>query len=148
MTISRIGSDRAFTVIEVLVAATILSVGIIGVIGAYMTLMNGISTSSFTIEASSLLEEKMADAQRESIENLGLPAGTKNGVFGESAPGFRWEEETGEAKAAISAPEEASGEVKNTLKESLDLVRLSVITGDPKYSKRLSAYTYFENYAE
>ena len=148
MTMLLTGNKRSFTIIEVLVAVTILSVSMVGVIAAYVTLMNGINASTFTIEASNLLKTKMADIEKEAIENLGLPAGTKNGFFGESAPGFRWEEETSEAKCESSAPQEASGEVKNAMKESLNLVRLSVIIGDPKYLKKSSVWTYFETYSE
>ncbi|MDO8525062.1 MAG: prepilin-type N-terminal cleavage/methylation domain-containing protein, partial [Candidatus Omnitrophota bacterium] len=88
----------AFTLIEVLVAMLILSVGMISVIRSYITLMNAVETADFTSAAAYLLKEKMADIEKEEIETPGVSAGTKSGVFEGESAGFKWETEIVDVK--------------------------------------------------
>ena len=152
----RIGNRQVasgFTLIEVLAAVMILSIGIIGVIRAYVTLMSGIEASRFTVEASYLLKEKAAEVEEEAIENFGIPLANKNGSFSGEYAMYRWETEASEVKIESARPkEEPKGEVKENTKEepqeTLSKVRISVMNGEHGSSKKLSLNTYLENYSE
>ena len=151
----QIGSRRVdgFTLIEVLVAVMILSIGIIGVIRAYVTLMSGIEVSRFTVEASYLLKEKAVEVEEEAIENFGAPSMVKSGAFSGEYAMYRWETEASEVKIESAKPkEEPKGELKENTKEepqeTLSKVRISVMKGGQRSSKKLSLYTYLENYSE
>ena len=173
---SRTGTNRslkiaAFTLIEVLAAVVILSIGMLGVVRAYITLANGIEMSAFTVQASYLLKTAMADVEKEAIENPGVSAGTKSGNFGKDYPGFRWEytssdvlvgtidkakegsaatavaQTTGAATQSAPAPTPAAAPAKST-EVVLSKIRLSVMSGNaPEHERSLSLWTYLENYS-
>lgn len=152
------GLTRAFTLIEVLAAVMILSVGIIGVVRAYITLASGIETSAFTVQASYLLKTKMADIEKEAIENPGLPAGGgRSGSFGKEYPGFRWEYTASDLlmgridKAKEGGVDKDKEGVTASTKETevmLTKIDLSVRSGDASgHERSLSLWTYLENYS-
>ncbi len=91
---------RGFTLVEVLVAVLILSIGMISVLRSYITLMNAVETANFTSDAAYLLKEKMADIEEEAIENPDVSVGTKSGVFAGGPAAFKWETEIVDIKIA------------------------------------------------
>ena len=143
----RIGSRRAFTLIEVLLAATILSVGMIGIIRAYVTLLNGIEVSGFAVEASYLLKEKIADVEKNAIENFGVTPGTKSGSFTDDHSRFRWEVEVKDVGLKTAKAKDESKGPKKEIEENLSQVAVSVIAGTSVPGRRASLYTYLENYS-
>ena len=151
----RTGSKRisGFTLIEVLTAVTILSIGIIGVIRAYVTLINGIEASRFTVETSYLLKEKIADVEKEAIENFGGAPGSKGGTFSGDYVSYRWQTETSDVKIEhAGAKEKPKVEVKEKTKkgppETLRKVHVLVMNNEPGSSRKLSLYTYMESPSE
>ncbi|MDD5136192.1 MAG: prepilin-type N-terminal cleavage/methylation domain-containing protein [Candidatus Omnitrophica bacterium] len=151
MTTSRTGENkRAFTLVEVLVAVLILAVGMMGVIRAYITLANGIIASGFTVDASYLLKDKMADLEKEAIENLGLPPGSRGGVFADDYSHFSWKADTSDVmiESDKDKPESKKIKPKKLMKESLTQTAISVMTGGAKSARSLSLYTYLEKYTE
>lgn len=137
--ISRTGPNKAaFTLIEVLAAVLILSVGIIGVIRAYVVLMSGIEASSFTVEASYLLKNKMADIERETIENAGNIAGNKAGRFDGDYAAFKWQEESSEVKVVPGKPKEIPKEALREMVVEISEGPKEVLIEIPAMSGRVS----------
>jgi prepilin-type N-terminal cleavage/methylation domain-containing protein len=150
--------SRGFTLIEVLTAVMILSIGIVGVVRAYITLINGIEASSFTVQASYLLKAKMADIEKEAIENPGVSSGTRNGSFGADYPGFRWEytatdvligtaDKAKDKTASTDAAGAAGSSAAIALGEEVILskIRLTVTSGNvAEHAHSLSLWTYLE----
>lgn len=65
-----------FTLIEVLVAISILTIGLLGMAALAVGVMNGIMVSKEVTTATTLAEEKMADVRR--LGFLGMPDPTKS----------------------------------------------------------------------
>ena len=86
-------SNKGFTLVEVLLAVTILAVGIIGVLRAYATSVNALEVSQENIDAVCLLKEKMAEIEQAGLEQGGIPQGVSSGEFEGSFEGFEWESE-------------------------------------------------------
>jgi len=148
MTISRIGSKIGFTLVEVLLAVVILSFGMAGVVRGFLVMTDGIEASRFTMEASYLLKHKIADIEKEVIENSSIASGTSRGGFGDEYPKSGWEEEAGEINIDTGASKEKpKEELREWPKESLSKVRLSVMSpGGPQAARSLSLYTYIGYY--
>ena len=144
--VNRLGFKRGFTLIEVLIAVAILSIGMIGVARAYIVLMDGIEVSIFTTDASYLLKVKMADIEKEAIENFGVPSGANSGRFGEGYNNFGWQTEASEVKIGS----EGSGEkTREWPEESLSKVRISIMSAaGHETGRRLNLYTYVENHPQ
>ena len=70
--ISRIGNKNALTLIEVMVAVIILTVGIIGIIQAYIKSLDVLQISKDYLVEAPLAESKMAEIRRAEAENGGL----------------------------------------------------------------------------
>lgn len=137
---------RGFTLIEVLLALVILTIGMTGVIRAYIVLMDGIEVSHFTVEASYLLKERMAGIEKEAIENFGVFSAAKSGRFKDSHKMFGWEEEASVVKIGPDRSKEEPGEWPE---ETLSKVRVSVTgLGGSGSGRRLNLYTYMENHPQ
>lgn len=86
----RIGS-RGFTLIEVMLAVSILAIGIIGVLRAYSTAVNALGVGQENIDAVCLLKEKMSEIERLVLEGEGISPGTSSGRFEGELESFEWE---------------------------------------------------------
>lgn len=87
------GLSRGVTLVEVLLAVVVLSVGMVGVLRAYATSVGALEISRETVNTIELLKEKMADIEQTMIEQGGVSAGSASGQFeGESGDyGWTWE---------------------------------------------------------
>jgi prepilin-type N-terminal cleavage/methylation domain-containing protein len=147
---------RAFTLIEALVAVTILAVGMVGVIRAYIVLINSIEASRFMVEASYLLKDRIALAEQAAIEPGGIAPGLKRGMFTGDYKALSWEEEVSEITITGDSPKDArQAEGHDVSREDeerevvLSDIRISIIGPGPAESARkLSLYTYLEKPVE
>ncbi len=160
---SRIG-NKAFTLIEVLTAVVILSVGIVGVIRCYLTLMNAVEAANFTADAAYLLKSKMADIEEKAIETPGLSEGMDSGVFADEYARFKWDTEIVKVKIAKIEPassmqttamkqvQTTTGQATPTEKSKpekiLMKVHVTVMENNTKAGKGLSLWTYMSDYSE
>ena len=92
-TISRIGNKKALTLIEVMVAVIILTVGIIGIIQAYIKSLDVLQISKDYLVEAPLAESKMAEIRRAEAENGGLTQEKQSGKFQSPYDNFNWEME-------------------------------------------------------
>ncbi len=126
--ILRIGSDQrsGFTLIEIMLTITILTVGIIGILRAYATSINALEVSRDTVDAVCLLKKKMAEIEQAAIEEGGISPGSSSGRFEDEFENFGWKLE-----------------VKTGSIEDLNEVTLVVSrVGQPR---KFSLVTYAEN---
>ncbi len=91
--ISRIGNKNALTLIEVMITVIILTVGIIGIIQAYIKSLDVLQISKDYLVEVPLAERKMAEIQLEEIENNGLAQTRASGKFQSPYDNFNWEME-------------------------------------------------------
>ena len=66
-------SDKGITLVEVLLAVVVLSVGLTGVLRAYAASIGALEASRETVITIELLKEKMADVEQKMIEQGGFP---------------------------------------------------------------------------
>ncbi|MEI8012334.1 MAG: hypothetical protein WCI27_07645 [Candidatus Omnitrophota bacterium] len=88
---SRTGNSRAVTIIEVMVTVIILTVGIVGIIQAYIKSLDVLRISKDMLTEVSLAENKLAELRRLELMDNGLaPASTKGSFTGNDGR-FNWE---------------------------------------------------------
>ncbi len=78
------------TLVEVLLAVVVLSVGLAGVLRAYAASIGALEVSRETVVAIELLKEKMADVEQEMIEQGGISAGSASGGFDGKSVDYNW----------------------------------------------------------
>ena len=85
----RIGSNGV-TLVEVLLAVVILSIGITGVLRAYATSIGALEISRNTVNIIELAKEKMGDLEQGMIEQGGISAGSSSGHFEGEFADYNW----------------------------------------------------------
>ena len=123
---SRIGNNQGITLIEILLAVVILSVGIAGVLQAYAVAVTTLETGQDYVDAIQLLKAKMAEIEQKAIEEKGLSAGLSRGEFEEGLGDYQWE-----------------WEAQPTPLESLH--ELKLVVSSPHKNRQFSLITYAEN---
>lgn len=89
----QIGNKKALTLIEVMIAVIILTVGIIGVIQAYIKSLGVLQVSKDYLIEVPLAESKMTEIERYESENNGLTLSKQSGTFQRPFNQFNWEME-------------------------------------------------------
>lgn len=94
--ILRIG-NKGLTLIEVLLAVSILAFGIIGVLRAYAVSIATLEIGQYNIDAVSLMKQKMVDTEKMilemALEEEKIPQGGEHGEFEKPFEDFLWERE-------------------------------------------------------
>jgi len=88
-------TKKGFTFIEIMLTVVILSIGIIGVIRAYIFSLDALGVSQAYIDAAFLAQGKMIEAKQAEVENGGLGQGRSEGEFQGGYDRFNWELEVG-----------------------------------------------------
>ena len=97
---SETGSNKGFTLVEVLLAVSILSIGIVGVLRGYATSINALGIAQESANAVCLLKEKMLEIEQIALEQKGIETGRSSGEFKNGQEGYSW---TLESKPAAIA---------------------------------------------
>ena len=98
---SETGSNKGFTLVEVLLAVSILSIGIVGVLRGYATSINALGIAQESANAVCLLKEKMLEIEQIALEQKGIETGRSSGEFKDDGQeGYSW---TLESKPAAIA---------------------------------------------
>ena len=74
-----------------MLAVTILSVGMVGVLRAYAVSVSALEASQESVAAVYLLKEKMTQIEKEAGEEGGIAPGRWDGEFENGFEGFTWE---------------------------------------------------------
>ncbi len=80
-TISRIGNRTAFTLVELMVAVTVITIGMVFVLGAFNQCLSSMTTAEKMVVACGLLEEKMPEIDAIYKEAHGAQPGEWDGDF-------------------------------------------------------------------
>ena len=83
--------NKGLTLIEVLLAVSILAIGVISVLRAYANSLATLEAGQYTIEASGLLKQKMADIQQMILEEEEIVQKSDNGTFESPFEEFLWQ---------------------------------------------------------
>ena len=84
------GLNRGVTLVEVLLAVVVLSVGLAGVLRAYAASIGALEVSRETVITIELLKEKTADVEQKMIEQGGISAGSASGRFDGKFADYNW----------------------------------------------------------
>ena len=140
---SRIGSKRGFTLIEVLLTIVILVVGIIGILRAYATLLNGLGFAKYNIEAASLLRERLAVIEEKAVGDEGTSPGSSSGKFS-GAAGWSWALDTETVVFEINRKEVKEG-LEEEAPKGINELKLEVINNEASQPRAVSIVTYVDN---
>jgi len=89
-TISKTG-NKAFSLIEVLLAVAILTVGLIAIIRGYVVALSALKATEDYIQEVSLAKDKMADLKEQAMAAKGYLQGAMQGQFPSPDDGFFWQ---------------------------------------------------------
>jgi len=87
------GAAATFTLVEVLLAITILAIGLGGVLAGYANAATTLRRAQDSVEASLLLKERMAGLELQFRENNGLLSGTTEGECDPPFHLYAWQTE-------------------------------------------------------
>ena len=96
-------TNKAFTLVELLISVVILGFGLCVVIRSYMSCLSALNTSQNYIEASRLTQTKLSELELSAVDNKGLDPFTDKGEALIGARKASWKIEVSE----IQEPEEA-----------------------------------------
>ena len=82
MVMRRIQKQRGFTLVEIMVAITLLSIGLLGMAGLTVGIMRGNSLSSQVTTATALAQAKMEDIKRIGYSGTSASAEGYNAISG------------------------------------------------------------------
>lgn len=155
---------RGFTLIEVLMAISILAIGVVGVLRAYSTSVSAIERAQYNIDAGCLLKAVMGRIEEKAITEKGTSPGESSGDLASSSgikidttqsDEWQWIEEVRDsglkAKAPAAAPEsegtapEAEVEAEAEAGYSLNEVKLTAVNYERVPSNKVSVITYMDS---
>ncbi len=122
------GGNRAFTLLEVMVAVSIIAIALVALFGSQSRSLSYATEAHFNIVAPMLASGKLAELK------VGKVAPTNDeGDFGEDFPGYSWKIET--ETASFDSPETLT-----KLENPLEKVQLTVLWSGSKFSYTLTYY--------
>ena len=147
MMMSATGSEngKGFTLVETLLAVTILAVGIVGVLRAYAAAVNALEASMYTQEALCLAKEKMAEVEETAIEENGTVPAKERGSFEGRYKCFKWESDIDTTDLFLIDYEHPEEEPSRVF---LNKLKVTLTNEDVKPARRFSLETYIENRLE
>lgn len=122
-----IRTDRAFTLLEVMVAVAIIAIALVTLFGSQSRSLSYASEAQFNIVAPMLASLKLAEVERGVVEGS---AG--EGDFGEDFVGYNWKMETKDAELDLQTPLK--------LKKPLQKISLTVLRNGSPFTYTLTSY--------
>ncbi len=121
-------SLSAFTLIEVILAVSILAFGLIGVVKAYIVSVDALEVSQYIIDTTYLLNEKLAEIEQEIIEEPQYFLDNSEGKFEGGYRNFKW---------VVT--------VSDSVNEDLKEVKITVFSEQIQPGREESLVCYVEN---
>ncbi len=122
------GDNRAFTLLEVMVAVAILAIALVALFGSQSRSLSHATEAHFNIVAPMLASGKLAELEAGKAAPV-----NDEGDFGEDFPGYSWKVET--ERATFDTPEALT-----KLEKPLEKVQLTVLWSESKFSYTLTYY--------
>ncbi len=123
-----IGNAQAFTLLEVMVAVSIIAIALVALFGSQSRSLSNATEAHFNIVAPMLASGKLAELEIETAA-----PDNNEGDFGDEFPGYRWKIET--EKATFESPE-----ALDKLEKPLQKVELTVLWSETNFSYTLTYY--------
>jgi general secretion pathway protein I len=82
-------AERGFTLIEMMVATILLAIGVVGALSAFSSATHATAVAEETHTAALLAQQQMTQIE---LQPDSLTGGDQQGDFGDSYPGFRWQQ--------------------------------------------------------
>lgn len=145
------GNNRGFTLIEVMIAVTILAFGLVGIARSYVAMINALEAAEYSLEAVCLLKERMFCARVKAIEEKNLYPGVEKGKFAGEYDDFSWQADVRVEDSSLEEPEYEEGTVTATRKEIIMYLNEVMVTVSSFRARRLRSYglvAYVEGYEE
>ena len=131
-----IGSNKAFSFVELMVTVVILAVGLVLIIQGFTTVVGALNTMQNNIQAIQFLDTKMQELEASARINNGVKAPqSQEGKFSDGVRDFDWGLEV------IKVEKEEDLDLSDDLNE----VKLKVSWQERKIPKDLSIVTYLRN---
>lgn len=127
-TLSFLGNDHAFTLLEVMIAVSIIAIALVALFGSQSRSLSHATEAHFNVIAPMLASGKLAE-----LESENLAPNNDEGDFGDEFPGYRWTIET--ENASFDSPTALAD-----LEKPLQKVELTVSWSETKFSYSLVYY--------
>lgn len=121
-------SDRAFTLLEVMIAVSIIAIALVTLLGSQSRSLSHATEAQFNTIAPMLASLKLAE-----VESKVIPATNDEGEFGEDFSAYRWKVDVEDAQ--FESPE-ALAEIKKPMQK----ITLTVWWDETPYSYILTYY--------
>ncbi|MBU0895203.1 MAG: prepilin-type N-terminal cleavage/methylation domain-containing protein [Candidatus Omnitrophica bacterium] len=152
---------KGFTFIEILMAVSLLAVGMVGVLRAYSTSVNAMEIAQYNTDAACLLKAVMGSVEEDYISQRDMPVGRSEEVYSSSSGikmdttrsgRWQWDKEvlaTGLQAVKVVGPVTALDDNPETIViYSLNEVKVTVVNPGRSPARRVNAVTYMESYPE
>ena len=125
-------SERAFTLLEVMVAVAIIALALVTLFGSQSRSLSYATEAQFNIVAPMLASLKLAEVERGVVS-----ISDDEGDFGEEFSKYSWKLEVEDADLELAAPEE--------MKEPLQKIAVTVVWSGSPFSYTLTSYGREQN---
>jgi len=126
--LSRLNTDRAFTLLEVMIAVSIIAIALVALFGSQSKSLSNATEAHFDIVAPMLASGKLAELEAENIA-----PNSDEGDFGDEFPGYSWKVETENATFN-------NLDALDNMEKPLKKVELTVLWNETKFSYALVYY--------
>jgi len=128
-----------FTLIEVMIAVTILAIGMVAVLRGYAVSINTLEGYECSVDIYCLLKERLAGLEEKIIKEKGLLPETDTGKYRDRYDGFKWKMQV--TNMYIET-------VKEELREELNKFEMTVFNDKRKPARKFSVTGYVDNQKE
>ena len=136
-----------FTLIELMIAVTILAFGLVGVIRAYVVMIDVLENADYRLEAVSVLENKMAELEMKAIEAGNVPAGTTGGKLKMWGTNYAWNMDVQVVDSMLPSQEEEDSPIESP-DVYLNNAKVTIVNQSANPPKKFSLAGYVEGYVE
>jgi len=130
--LSQLDNQRAFTLLEVMVAVSIIAIALVALFGSQSRSLSHATEAHFNIIAPMLASGKLAE-----IKSGKVAPNDDEGDFGDDFPGYSWKVETEDAN--FDSPEALAH-----LEKMLQKIELTVLWGKTNFSYSLTYYGHWQ----
>ena len=140
--------NNAFTLVEVMLAVSILAIGLVGVLRAYAVLVGGLEAAQDSVKAICLLKDKMAEIEEEALKDVNIPAGVNTGGFDTYGETFEWASTTKALDPSDIGIMRVFEEGEEEVKDYLSQMQLAVYNEQVKPVRQVTVWGYVDGYEE
>ncbi|MFC1807844.1 prepilin-type N-terminal cleavage/methylation domain-containing protein [Candidatus Omnitrophota bacterium] len=135
--------NRSFTLIELMLAVTILAFGLVGIIQSYSAMITGLTIAQKSLDTVCILKEALAEVQSKAAQNGGTTLQIAQKKWSREFKGFVSKVKVSDASFYINFPEEDKDPVRY-----LNKIEAFAFNEDVKPPRKFGIVTYAKNLIE